>query len=426
MHINTLCLLAWSACLAQVSSQSLTDLESPNLGIQGEMDWNSPISQQDVPTTNADGLKDEIISAAVEVSPDANALSSGSGETFTDAFGGIEPVPTAADSFMAEPAPTITSLEASTTAAASEEPVDILSIVSVIVNLIPNVVNVVFTISSMAATSDPCASDCLSTIGNVSDPTSLVLFCKNSDQIATCQSECPSNSYLHSLISACSRAVPALGQASQSKGLSPSSAPAPPSPAASARQADDDKPAVDPLQLLQSLGSLGIAVSSGASVLIKSATNTCLAECINKIPSLDVTSSSSVKVFCNNKRLSATCSRVCPNSALLSSLTAQCETLMKSSACQSECLDMLPAVNSSDSQSVTAFCSNKQLLNTCTSVCSESTLFASIANECSYIVPTGDVSPLQTSRPMSASRAYGSMVNLLGMASLTLGLLALV
>ncbi|KAJ3230907.1 hypothetical protein HDU81_004140, partial [Chytriomyces hyalinus] len=229
MRTNTLCILACSLHYVQVVAQSLTDVESPDVGINREWDLKSPIPQLDEPTSNDNVL--EVEAVAVQLSPDGSAMRFGSGETFTDPYAGIEAVTTTAENFLAEPAPTITSLDASTTASA--EPVDILSIISVIANIIPNVVNVVFTISSMAATSDPCASDCLSAIGNVSDPSSLVLFCKNSDQIATCQSDCPSNSYLDSLISACNRAVPALGQASAAKGLSPSGSPAPPSPAAS-------------------------------------------------------------------------------------------------------------------------------------------------------------------------------------------------
>ncbi|KAJ3264436.1 hypothetical protein HDU77_008599 [Chytriomyces hyalinus] len=236
MHIIKPILLAWSVYGIRVAAQSLSTVLAPQL----ETDVTAAAAVAAVSTqllaaaANAESTESRFTPDAVRSLEELNSpVSEGDKQTHTDKRSGAEVSPTATtESSILEATKAViteTSNAVATSADASASDVDVLSIISVVANMMPTVVDAVFTISSMAASSDPCASDCLSTIGNVSDPTSLVLFCKNSDQIGTCKSVCPANSYLDSLISACDRAVPALGQLKSSS----LAGPAPPSPAAS-------------------------------------------------------------------------------------------------------------------------------------------------------------------------------------------------
>ncbi|KAI8836244.1 hypothetical protein BJ741DRAFT_193002 [Chytriomyces cf. hyalinus JEL632] len=233
MHINKPILLAWSVYSIRVTAQSLSTALAPQL--ETDATAAAAVSPQLLASAaNAESSESRLTPDAVRSLGELNSpVSEGDKQIRTDKRTGAEVSPTATtESSILDATKAViteTSDAVATSADASVSDVDVLSIISVIANLMPTVVDAVFTISSMAASSDPCANVCLSTIGNVSDPTSLVLFCKNSDQIETCKSECPANSYLDSLISACDRAVPALGQL-KSASLA---GPAPPSPAAS-------------------------------------------------------------------------------------------------------------------------------------------------------------------------------------------------
>ncbi|KAI8622508.1 hypothetical protein BC830DRAFT_1162800 [Chytriomyces sp. MP71] len=122
------------------------------------------------------------------------------------------------DAIVAQSITTKTTTSTSTSTVGPDDIVSWLSDVSG--DVLPNMVGFVYTMSSWAA-SDPCAAQCLSQVGPVTNSNSYELLCSQTSLLAACKSACPHNSHMVSLEMACILSANTSTIASQALPASP-------------------------------------------------------------------------------------------------------------------------------------------------------------------------------------------------------------